>query len=408
LKAGRAGPRIGPAAARAHLAILHLAMLHLALLPLLAVPGPVGPQGAPTPPPPDEAPPAAAPRVEFADRTLAVIHGMIITWSDVQAMLRREMEAGRVAAPDQRERQARMLFLEQRDLLLQSQAGQDMGFPPEAIEQYVDVLFDGAVERRGGPAQASESFASQSYTPTEYKAVLHEQILARTWRDAITGKGYGPTGRPSKDRYLRPGLMRAFYDLEKAGPFAERLGGQLEAVQLQVLIVPVGDAGPEDALEKATQIRLAVLERGADFTAMVRNFSASTEGDGIRQRVPLDLVARVGVERHGSNALGDFCRSAQKGEISAALPGRDPQTGREAVYVYKLLEYRAPREVGQFEDLELQESLRELLHEVLDRQHMEKAMKDLVNSAGVWYAQDLGLDQPRDAPAPPVPQVPGR
>ncbi len=330
------------------------------------------------------------------DQVVAIVHDRILTDSDAAIMfsewrqanpeLAQKLAGDREALKEQLDR----LLVERIEELLQIQACRDAGFDPVRIEELVDHFFDEYVQRHGGPAQTAEYLASHSRTPAELKENMRDRMLASTWREMETGKNPGITGRVERDRFVRPGQIWAVYEIEetqKDAHWMDLIGGEPERVVLQSLALPVDTRGTEAALEQAADIRTEAVE-GADFSQLVRTWSANPRENGMSKPLPVQTLAAISRTRHGDERFAEFVRGAGVGTISEPMLGHGSRGGTASqdepedsmVFLYRMVE-RLPARMPAFDDVATQGRIRKEIERLTDERRLNTAMRLLKEAA---------------------------
>lgn len=376
------------------------ATLRHPILSLLLLAGASTPLGAqvlipePTPAPGAQAAPAQRTRTRIV---AAAVGDELIKSGDLFGQVQMEMAQGRIRDLDQAEERMDELLQEMITRKLKVQAGQDMGFEATLIENFVDQLLSNQTERFGGTVAASRFLQESRIDPSDWRAVTRNEVYAAQWEQAVLGRGPGATGRPTVDRYIRPGELHAYYQslLVSRDP-ADRaqLGEQPERVVLQELILPLADGDPELVVDRA-RLLIEAHEGGEDFTQLVRLHGAGKESDGIRRPQAVEALREFGNNRHGNQQLHQFALGAAPGDVSPPLLGATPR-GQRAVWVYRLVERLDPTGPQAFLDQDLQDRLRDLLQGRIDDYRERVALQDVAGSAYVWPRDSWTAGTPVD------------
>jgi hypothetical protein len=187
----------------------------------------------------------------------------------------------------------------------------------------------------------------------------------------VTGRDAGPSGRPSRDRYVRPGQILHAYRKTRDDL------GEPGRVVLQQLIVSTSSAGGEAlARELAEELRARALS-GEDFGVLAETYGNTEPGSrGItRPMSEQSLSERFPV-------LAEFLGGAAPGDISKVLPfERDGSV--VGFIVVKLLERQEPEAVP-FEAPERQQDLSEQILSERDRYWLASGLGELLQASYVW------------------------
>lgn len=268
---------------------------------------------------------------------------------------------------------------------LMVEAGHTLGFDPETIDMALDYNVEQNIERSGGHIAFSEFLESQNMTPSSYREFISTRIFADAWRNSVTGKSAGATGRIYVDRYISPGELKASYDQFKASPrLIEKavLGIFPERVVLDRLVVAEIPGSVNSAEDRARGLR-EQAEEGHSFSGIIRMHGVIPVNDTKTQPLPVELLRVMSRENHGSDELWNFAREAEAGKFIGPLRMQSPG-GRVSWIVYKLEERLPATEALPFESLELQKRLREHLLGILDRNREETAFRTFASQAYIY------------------------
>jgi len=315
------------------------------------------------------------------DGVLAVVNDDIITLSEIEFVRWRESRAGNAI---DRER----ILSERVSSLLKTQAGEDMGFDPEQVQTLLDERFEHEVERRGGAVGASAFFVENRLPPGELREFWRRELYAQAWEDAVTGRRASAGGRPSVDRYVRPGQRWAFYRMleDSSNPRERRMLGELpERVAIQELILPTEEFGGVDsALELARELLRSYGGEREDFDALVLSYGAVKQGAGLSEPVPVEGLRGMSESRHGDTSLYEFARTAAVDGVSEALLGRKPGTSHQAVFVYRLHERLPAVGPRRLLDPSLRQDLDRDLSERIDALRISMELERTADAAWIW------------------------
>lgn len=265
--------------------------------------------------------------------------------------------------------------------LLMEQAGRDLGFEPAILEDNVDRML--ALHRENlGRDRLAAFLQARHLTSTEYRDFARREVYATLWERAVTGRDAGPTGRLSRDRYVRPGEIWREY-VEHEDELAEPT--QVVLQQLGVRAAAVGSL--EAARETIGELRQRIMA-GEDFAQLAEIYGGAPPGSGGILDPLAEHMARLYPE------LGAFLDGAEPGQISDILPFRRGETLVGYVIV-KLLERRRSEPVS-FGDQAQQDALKELIEGRRDRYRVQSALLGLLEGSFVWPEE---VFRPRDPAA---------
>ena len=336
------------------------------------------------------------------DGVVAVVGEEVITFSELRYAVMRAARSGAKADPE-------TILNEQVRRLMKTQAGQDMGYDPELVEELLQGRMEWIVDKQGGAVKASTWLRDAvGMRPDELEDYYRRELYAQSYEGALTGTQPGVDGRVGVDRYIRPGQRHAAYELiaTSADPAErEKIGAVPERVVLQELILPLDTHGGQRAtIELATALRDAALG-GEDFGQLVLLHGAAKENRGLTAPLPVPSLVQVSANRHGTDELARFAGDADVGAVSEPLVGGALNSERQAVFVYRL-DQRIPAEPPRpYVSRETQKVLTEDLEKALDRLRLAVGMERLRETIYVWLpagAADGGPPTRSQALAPPA------
>ena len=354
-----------------------MTMLHLALLaavaPFATVQDPAAAQGAPSA--------AQGPSDEWkeVDRVLLVINDDILTRGRMlRSYLRRASEQNARTGEDQRRIWTELYTNTIRDRV-QRQAGEAMGFDKAQIDRFARDDFERLTDHLGGVVALTKALEKDGLTAEELKEIRRESIYSDLWKDSITGKGASTAARPSRDRFVRPGLIAFEYELDKLSPARlAAIGGSEGELQVQQLLL---DASAFDTLERArdlaTQLRRRIVD-GEDMGALVRQYSRVTEKDGVLVSASPSSLVRL------YPGAADVVEHGKTGDVSDAILVENAR-GR-AFVVLRLLE-RKPAEVPALGSIEVQRKVADNLRQETDDYRVEVALRKAIAGSYIWQAE---------------------
>jgi len=134
---------------------------------------------------------------------------------------------------------------------------------------------------------------------------------------SVTGESPVPGSRVSRDRFVRPGIMRLYYENGVRHPDnLEQLGGKQQEVVLQYLFIDEQAQGGE---EKAKSLLKTLRQRivdGEDMGDICEKFSAAHTAKKDHGLMPPSAEARFG---ELDPAIATFLTNAIPGDVSDPL-----------------------------------------------------------------------------------------
>lgn len=350
-------------------------------------------------PPPQEPPIEGLPETP-TPRGAMLPHDFVIGMAGNEVVLRGDLEiliqrdddlrtAYEAARTDEEVRDVLGRALSRRlETLILVQAGQDLGYDPELVEELTTREFEQQVERAGGHRNMSRALQRFDRTPESQRDQTRDRLLQQSFVASKIGRAAGPTGRVSVDRHVRPGLMRMYYDSfvdSNVQRELEVVGKQPERVRLQALQVNLPAGGdPEQSREQVEAFLEFYRSEDVKFESEQAKFEYLIErhGDedsrkygGMIPVGPPRALAEWGRRRHeGSEALGRLAREGEVGDTTEPLWLEEGgEGGTRAWCIYRLAERLDPVPARPFQDQELQADLRRFLLHQQDRERENAA-----------------------------------
>ncbi|MBK7875045.1 MAG: hypothetical protein IPJ77_04720 [Planctomycetes bacterium] len=342
-------------------------------------PGAKADTGARTPSEPDGAvAQGPASGWQEADRILLVINDDLLTRGQLLRAFARRAREQNVRTPEDQRRIWNELFTATIRDRVQKQAGEAMGFDKAQIDRFARDDFERLTQSRGGVVGLTKALEKDGITAEELKELRRDAIYADLWKDSITGRGASTAARQSRDRYVRPGLVRFEYQLAVDSPARlAAIGGSEGELRVQQLVV---DAAGFDTLERArelaTQLRRRIVD-GEDMSALVRQYSRVTDGDGVLVAASPSSLVRL------FPGAADFVEHGKNGDVSDAILVENPRA--RAFVILRLLE-RKPAEVPPLDSHEVQRMVSEKLQKEIDDYRIELALRRAIASSYIWQA----------------------
>ncbi|MCH2221947.1 MAG: TonB-dependent receptor plug domain-containing protein, partial [Dechloromonas sp.] len=169
----------------------------------------------------------------------------------------------------------------------------------------------------GGVIQMAEELDEGALSLSEQEGELRRKLYRFSWERAVTGVNVGVSGRPYRDRYVRPGKLQLRYELlEEGQPGAEAIQGTSAQYHLQELIFPIpeGSTESETTRLRAEEVRQELLN-GLSFTEAVRGSTNAPGSDGMLAPMTAEKLSR-----NGGPEMAAFALSARVSEISRPIP----------------------------------------------------------------------------------------
>jgi hypothetical protein len=307
----------------------------------------------------------------------------IVTLSALDRIVRTEAERNRIQSQADSDELTQLLMRQVVVRELEAQAGEDMGLSREQIDRIVEAQLD--------DSSASPSFIDDLLREGEdaftWSEGQRKELYRYVWEKSKIGAESFGAKRPTRDRHIRPGELRAIY----------RVNGEdldPDQVELQVLVLAVQAAG---SVESARTILEGARERalsGEDFGDLVQEIASErVETRGLTGLLALNTIADPG--------LSAFARDAEPGDIGAILAL--PPTGAPSALVLPRLHQRIENEPPPFGERRVQTFLREAFTNTRVDRILGRERAALVQQGFTWVSP--GLRGPPSAPqaAPPAP-----
>lgn len=253
---------------------------------------------------------------------------------------------------------------------LRWQAGEQLGLRPEDIDRVVEQRIWDSKEGKS-LSEFGDSLARRGLDPAENRQEIRTSLYAQVWEGSVLGYGVSGLGRPSVDRYIRPGLLHILYDESR-----EQLADPPARFRFLALVVSARAAGGLENARMVCEQQLQEIIAGKEFELAVEEVGSelrSTKGD--TGWFPLwDL----------DPAYHDFARNSPLGALSDPLPVRDRDGEIAAYQVLELIGREEAGEAPPFTDPRVQLTLRDRFGRQLDGYLLTKAERDLLRRAYVW------------------------
>lgn len=276
------------------------------------------------------------------------------------------------------------------ETLLRVQAGMDLGFDPEVVNQRTEFAFGDRVERLGGHRAASKALQSDQLTPAQFRSHLRDQLLAMTWYQVQVGRAAGRTGRVFVDRNVRPGwIYSAYQSFSKSASVEEQaLVGKKETnYRLQILRVPVDPEGsPADAEALALELRRMYAEGEVSFDFLIRTYADPASQENLGRLLPMTAqrAAQVAQTFHGPSgeAVGELLESGHTGNTTMPLF----RAGPDSWLIYKLEGIDPGTDAQPLSAPEIQQALQIFLLKAQDKSRERAAFAEVLSDSFIYPA----------------------
>jgi len=359
--------------------------LLIALLPLLApaAPGAQEPAGPPSKEIPIE-------QWVDLDGVAIVVNSDPVTLGALKRIVEKRFAERRITT---REELQQVFFEAQKkevDSLLMRQAGEDLGFPKEAVDSRISDMMDERKQKAGGIYNMTENLREDSTTREEIAKELETNLYEQSFKRRVMGYG-SSAERTSEDRYVRPGVLaRQYRHIRRTGlaidPL-EQVGASPAEYELQILLLsPDAYGSLKDAQAAAQRARAALLEGNADWDDLIDTIGTySNRGLTGPHRIE-DL--RMSLDP-GDNRLVQFIMEGKQDVYSPVMPFPEinPATGQRRVAAFAIyrLVGREPAKLPDFGASGVQNMLRRFLQNEADNARLNSALEKLKSSAYIWY-----------------------
>lgn len=333
-----------------------------------------------------QAPGAQAPPMlrdwQLFDRVEVIVNEEIVTVSSFDRAFREFVRStGKTPTTAAQSQEVSILVAQRKvDGLLTEQGGRDLGFDEAQVRRMVSNWEESLIEEAGGVGQRSEALLEEGSAAHLERAQLTDDIYRISWERAITGRDAGPLGRPTKDRYVRPGQLKSLYDQAAEIPGGlEQLGASVGSYRLQLLVLDVEDHGGIDASLKLSEQIHRRLAEGEAFDALVEEFSAA-KGQASFPRAMTSAELGIVTQRNDSWAeLARWALTAESGSNSENIYVQE--RGNESLQIAHLIE--RPTAIP-FLDTNAQAAMRAHTQEIRDNYERGQALEALKLSAYIW------------------------
>ncbi len=342
------------------------------LLPLLALLGAFQTQtGAPAQGPSSQTD-GGEPKWTLVAGVAAQADGKILTLRELETRVEREATAQAMSPDDPNYAPLAWQVLERAVTSeLEPQAGREIGLDAASIEHFVRSNIN-QERRQIGAAGFAEEFLSDGVSFHELERNEQDSTFTQLWQSYRLGGEALAGMRPIRDRFIRPGEVRAIYSSNESmlNP---------DIIQFQSVVAPVAAFGDEAAARAAMEdVRRRALA-GEDFSRLVDEFSAvGREDQGISEKVAIPELAIPGLQ--------DFARTAVVGDLSPLLP---LQLNGQAFLMLSRVHAKTENEAPEFVDRNIQQALRGTFSRERDYRRLGIERERLRQRAFVWVTPRL-------------------
>jgi parvulin-like peptidyl-prolyl isomerase len=317
---------------------------------------------------------------QLVDRIVMVVNEDMLT----NRMLEHDVDSYRRQRAIAKEEEARALveFQQMRVRnMLEVQAGQDMGIDPAIVKQQVKENVEHLIrERFSGVAGLADFLQSKDLDTDTLREQFKDQIYADVWEKYITGEAPLPGGRIARDRYVRPGLMRLYYESGVRQPDGlDQIGGKQQEVVLQYLFIDEKAYGGEQKTRELLQTLRQRIVDGEDMGDICERYSAwhtAKTDRGLMQSVPESRFANLDPQ------IATFLTSAKPGDVSGPLPYKTTDGGH-FWRIAKLVDRTAPV-VPDISSSDVQQKVIQRIQDEYDQFRKAVALGQMYRGSYVW------------------------
>ena len=266
--------------------------------------------------------------------------------------------------------------------MLEQQAGQDLGFSPEQVERIADDQMEREKERAGSISLLAEDLARREKDSLTLRTETKSYIYGRLYRDAATGKGPSPGGRPSVDHYVRPG--RLYFEHRNQ----QLLQVENRKVQFTQLIVAEPE-GLEPSRNLIEELRQRIVD-GDDMGDLAERYGRANKGT--RGQSDFLQVSRL------KEPFRSFLTHAEIGDLSEIHPFE--HEGEVIGYIVIRVDDVQQPELPEFSDRRNQQAFEKKVGESLEQQLILEGLETLAEAAYVWPPGALTGGPPQPPPTP--------
>jgi hypothetical protein len=338
----------------------------------------------------------------LGEGVVAVVGRQLIRRNDVVAAFESEAydreieglaEARRSSDLKVRERGHVLVLVEMLRDHLKAEGGRNQGYAQEMIDAILAQRMADLQRSVGGAVAASQALRQSGYDPESYNERNEALLLRQTWQRSVTGLAPGPTGRPSVDRFVAPGLLQLEYRNRLESRSAEvraTLGEEPKRYALEQVILGFREyRSVERARDVAERIQAEVRAGTLTMEVAARQFTLPQNRISEWQVGPLSEAAVQAYSRGAfdGTALTEWVLAASPGDVSEPFTLKFPDEGvvKEAgLVVFRLAEILPARDAAPLGETALQVRLVNEIQDAWDDTRTERALVDLLEATYVW------------------------
>ena len=308
---------------------------------------------------------------DLLDGAIAIAGEQIVTFRDWQlgfeALLQRYPINDQEDVDRLQNEAIRSLILDE----LAAQAGAELGIPREAITSQADSIENDRIDE-AGLQQYGDALRRQGIDPLVAKRQTEGQIYRYQWEAFVKGDPRYGGGRPAVDSFIRPGELRAFYEVR-----LDDLGTPSE-VTLQVIAIGADQAGGQEWAVVALEDVQQQLREGASWNQMASTYSRTGGREfGIREKQSLAKIE--------DDELRRFAAEAEVGGTSEILEWRNADGQLIGVQIARLLDKTEGEPPPAFDNPILQNNLRGYLKQAQEAALLELSRDRLLSDSYTWF-----------------------
>ena len=268
-----------------------------------------------------------------------------------------------------------------RRLLIQklaSQAGAELGLPEVAVATQAQLIEADRIDTEG-VLEYGDSLRQRGLDPLMIRRRTKSDIYRSQWESFVTGNSRYSGGRPSVDSFIRPGELRAFYELRQ-----DDLGTPSE-ITLQVVTFDANAWGNQEYATEGATGMLSELAAGAAWKDLATDYSSTfRESFGLRPAQTLAQISDLDLRR--------FAGAAKTGDVSEILPRRGDDGTLVGVQVARIVEQSDGVPAPPFDDPNLQNQLRNARSQSMQALLLDLAEERLLLDCYAWSAMSGAMD----------------
>ncbi len=262
--------------------------------------------------------------------------------------------------------------------LLEEQAGKVIGYDEKLVERFVADNLEAQREDAGGTIALSTELKQRNIDSFEHKDETRTGVYRLLWERSTVGLYAGPSGRLSRDRYVRPGRL-FFESRDRASSLAADPIVTLHELSLARRDVTQADLETIHAALTAARERILA---GEDFDTVAKQVNSNFDPNG--------RLAPMRASRIGSMVADgvEFAKTATVGDVSEILEFK--LDGKQVGYL--LLKLVARESSVQFADHTVQDDLTKRTQGFLDDYRIGVGLSNLLDAAYVWPPESFNRE----------------